>query len=104
MAHDGPGALEAALAWQPDLVLLDIGLPGLNGFEVAKQIRQEPLLNNTVLVALTGYGLEADRQRSREAGFNHHLVKPANFDDIEKILESFSEGGGRIETATPLTI
>ena len=104
MAHDGPSALEAALAWQPDLVLLDIGLPGLNGFEVAKQIRQAPLLNNTVLVALTGYGLEADRQRSREAGFDHHLVKPADFDDIEKILESISQDGGRVEAAAAPTI
>ena len=95
----------AALAWQPELVLLDIGLPGLNGFEVAKRIRPEPLLKKVVLVALTGYGLEADRQRSREAGFDHHLVKPTGFDAIEKILESVSQGGaGRIEPATTLTI
>ena len=105
MAHDGPSALEAALAWQPELVLLDIGLPGLNGFEVAKRIRPEPLLKKVVLVALTGYGLEVDRQRSREAGFDHHLVKPTGFDAIEKILESVSQGGaGRIEPATTLTI
>ena len=105
MAHDGPSALEAALCWQPELVLLDIGLPGLNGFEVAKRIRPEPLLKKVVLVALTGYGLEADRQRSREAGFDHHLVKPTGFDAIEKILESVSQGGaGRIEPATTLTI
>ena len=95
----------AALAWQPELVLLDIGLPGLNGFDVAKRIRPEPLLKKVVLVALTGYGLEADRQRSREAGFDHHLVKPTGFDAIEKILESVSQGGaGRIEPATTLTI
>ena len=92
IAHDGPSALEAALAWQPDVVLLDIGLPGLSGFEVARLIRQQPLLKNVVLVALTGYGLEADRQRSQEAGFDHHLVKPADFDEIEKILASVSPG------------
>ena len=104
MAHDGPGGLEAALAWQPDAVLLDIGLPGLNGYEVARLIRQQPLLKNVMLVALTGYGLEADRQRSREAGFDHHLVKPADFDEIEKILAELSQGGGPIEVATARTI
>ena len=104
MAHDGPGGLEAALAWQPDAVLLDIGLPGLNGYELARLIRHEPRLKNVVLVALTGYGLEADRQRSREAGFDHHLVKPADFDEIEKILESISQDGGRREAAAVPTI
>ncbi|MDP2817606.1 MAG: ATP-binding protein [Polaromonas sp.] len=92
MAHDGPDALEVALAWHPDLVLLDIGLPGLNGFQVAERIRQEPTLKNIVLVALTGYGLEADRQRSRETGFDHHLVKPADFEEVEKILEAVCQG------------
>ncbi len=104
MAHDGPGGLEAALAWQPDAVLLDIGLPALNGYELARLIRHEPRLKNVVLVALTGYGLEADRQRSREAGFDHHLVKPADFDEIEKILESISQDGGRREAAAAPTI
>ena len=108
MAHGGPSALEAALAWQPEVVLLDIGLPGLSGFEVARQMRQQPLLKNVVLVALTGYGLEADRQRSQEAGFDHHLVKPADFDEIEKILASVSTGlgqsGGGNAPLTPLTM
>ena len=104
MAHDGPSGLEAALAWQPDVVLLDIGLPGLNGFEVARQIRQQPLLKNVVLVALTGYGLEADRQRSRDAGFDHHLVKPADFDEIEKILASLDQGDGSSAPAAALTM
>ena len=87
-AHDGASALKAALAWRPEAVLLDIGLPGLNGFEVATQIRQDPALASMLLVALTGYGQEADMRRSREAGFDHHLVKPANFAEIEKILAS----------------
>lgn len=110
MAHDGLTALEAALAWQPDVVLLDIGLPGQNGFEVARQIRQQLLLENVVLVALTGYGLEADRQRSHEAGFDHHLVKPADFDEIEKILASvrpdpgLGQSGEGNAPLTPLTI
>ena len=69
-------------------MLLDIGLPGLDGFEVAKRIRLEASLKHIVLVALTGYGLEADRRRSQEAGFDHHLVKPADFAEVAKILAS----------------
>ena len=90
MAHDGPSALKAALEFRPDLALLDIGLPGLSGFEVAEQIRREPTLAPIVLVALTGYGLETDRQRSRDAGFDHHLVKPADYAEVQKILGSVS--------------
>jgi PAS domain S-box-containing protein len=89
-AHDGLQGLAAALEYRPDVVLLDIGLPGLNGYEVAKQIRQHPALKNVVLVAMTGYGQEADRQRSQEAGFDHHLVKPARFEQVQKILASVS--------------
>ena len=86
LVHEGLGAIAAAVAWGPNVVLLDIGLPGLNGFEVAKRIRLEAAHPAMLLVALTGYGQAADRQRSREAGFDHHLVKPADFDEIEKIL------------------
>jgi CheY-like chemotaxis protein len=85
-AHDGPTALEAALDYRPDVVLLDIGLPGLNGFEVAKRIRQQPTLKSIVLVAMTGYGQDSDHQRSREAGFDHHLIKPADFGKLQEIL------------------
>ncbi|MGC1275581.1 MAG: PAS domain S-box protein [Planctomycetaceae bacterium] len=85
-AHDGPAALEAALDYRPDVVLLDIGLPGLDGFEVARRIRQEPTLKNVVLIAMTGYGLESDRQHSQEAGFDHHLVKPADFAELQKLF------------------
>ena len=91
MAYDGPTALAAAIDYQPDMVLLDIGLPDLDGYEVAKRIRQEPELKNIVLVAMTGYGRETDRQRSQEAGFDHHLVKPADFGKLQKILASVSE-------------
>ena len=86
LAYDGPSAVEAATDMCPDVVLLDIGLPGLTGYEVAERIRQQPLLDGTMLVALTGYGQAADRQRSKEAGFDHHLVKPAEFSEVEKIL------------------
>ena len=91
MCYDGPGALAEAVAWQPDVVLLDIGLPGLSGHEVARRIRQHPTLAAMVLVALTGYGQEADRQFSREAGFDHHLTKPVDFGEVEKILTAVAE-------------
>jgi pyrimidine deaminase RibD-like protein/CheY-like chemotaxis protein len=90
-AYDGSAVLEAALDYRPNLVLLDIGLPGLNGFEVAKQLRQQPTLKNIVLVAMTGYGQESDRRRSQEAGFDHHLVKPGDFGKVLQILATVSE-------------
>jgi PAS domain S-box-containing protein len=90
-AHDGPTAVQAALDYRPDVVFLDIGLPGLNGYEVAKQIRQHPVLKGVVLVALTGYGQDSDRQTSLQAGFNHHLVKPARLAEMLKILATVSE-------------
>ncbi len=85
-ASDGPSALAAALDYRPDVVLSDIGLPGMSGLEVAKQIRQQPSLQGIVLVAMTGYGEEADRQRSFEAGFDHHLVKPADIRVLQEVL------------------
>jgi CheY-like chemotaxis protein len=89
-AFDGPMAVQAALEYLPDVVLLDIGLPELNGYEVASRLRLEPTLANTVLVALTGYGQAADRQKALQAGFHHHLVKPADFGKLERILASAS--------------
>jgi PAS domain S-box-containing protein len=90
-AYDGSAVLEAALDYRPNVVLLDIGLPGLNGFEVAKRLRQQPALQNAVLVAITGYGRESDRQRSQEAGFDHHLVKPGDFGKVLQILATVAE-------------
>ena len=90
-AHDGPTAVKIAQEYVPDVVLLDIGLPGLNGYEVARQIRKQPSLRNVVLVALTGYGQESDKQASTEAGFNHHLIKPARIAEIRQILETVAE-------------
>lgn len=90
-AHDGPTAVQVALDYRPDLMLLDIGLPGLNGYEVAKRIRQQPDFKNVVLVALTGYGQDSDRQTSLQAGFNHHLVKPARIAQLQHILATVSE-------------
>ncbi len=85
-AHDGPSGVQAAINYLPDVALLDIGLPGLNGYDVAKRIRQEPALENITLIALTGYGQETDRQNSDQVGFNHHLVKPADFTKLQQIL------------------
>lgn len=86
--YDGPTALEAALCFRPQAILLDIGLPGMNGYMVAEQLRQQPLLKNVVVIALTGYGQDVDRHRSREAGFDHHLVKPADFASLQEILST----------------
>jgi PAS domain S-box-containing protein len=91
MAYDGLSAVMAALDFRPNLVLLDIGLPGIDGYEVAKRLRQQPMLQNVMLVAMTGYGQESDRQRSHEVGFDHHLVKPANFDKLQHILATVSQ-------------
>jgi CheY-like chemotaxis protein len=92
-------AVETAIAYRPNVVLLDIGLPGLNGYEVARRLRQHPNLKNTVLIALTGYGQDTDRQASKQAGFDHHLVKPARFDQLNKILATVQE---RLRTSAHL--
>jgi CheY-like chemotaxis protein len=85
-AYDGLTAVQVAFDYKPDVVLLDIGLPFLNGYEVAKRIRREPTLQNAVLIALTGYGQETDQQTALQAGFNHHMVKPARLEQLQKIL------------------
>jgi PAS domain S-box-containing protein len=77
-AHDGLAALEAAEQFRPDFILLDIGLPKLNGYEACRRIRAQPWSRGMVIVALTGWGQEEDRRRSHEAGFDHHLVKPVD--------------------------
>ena len=97
-AHDGLAALEAARDYRPSVMVLDIGLPGLNGYEVAKRIRQDPILKHIVLVALTGYGQELDRETSLEAGFDHHLVKPARFAQLQQILATASVSGMALAT------
>jgi len=89
--HDGSSALIAAQEFRPNVVLLDIGLPGIDGYEVAKQLREQAIFKDVVLVAMTGYGQDSDRQRSKAAGFDHHLVKPPDFNKLEQILETVSE-------------
>jgi signal transduction histidine kinase/CheY-like chemotaxis protein/pimeloyl-ACP methyl ester carboxylesterase len=91
VAHTGPTGLAAALDFRPDVMLLDIGLPELDGWNVAERIRQQPALHDIVLVAMTGYGQNSDRQRSERAGFDHHLVKPVAFGTLRQILAAVSE-------------
>lgn len=88
-AHDGLEAVEAAARIKPDAVLLDIGLPKLNGYEVARKIREQPWGKDMVLIALTGWGQEEDRQKSNDAGFNGHLVKPVELAAVTKLLTEF---------------
>jgi len=89
-AHDGLSAYAAADTHRPDVVLLDIGLPGMDGYEVCRRIREQPWGRTLILVALTGWGQEADRSRTRAAGFDAHLVKPVEYADLIELLGSVS--------------
>jgi CheY-like chemotaxis protein len=77
-AHDGRTGLDAARRYQPEVVVCDIGLPGLDGYEVARRLRQMPDLRSPLLIAVSGYGEAADREKARTAGFSHHVTKPAD--------------------------
>jgi CheY-like chemotaxis protein len=87
-AFNGAEALELARTSRPEIVLLDIGMPGMSGYDVAKQLRSNPEFTGVVITALTGYGQAEDRRRSREAGFDHHLTKPPDPDALAALLES----------------
>jgi PAS domain S-box-containing protein len=86
VAYNGESALQAVREYRPDVILLDLGMPRMNGYEVAKQLRQLPGQEELVLIALTGWGQEVDRQRTREAGFDSHLVKPVDLQTLIKAL------------------
>jgi signal transduction histidine kinase/CheY-like chemotaxis protein len=86
LAHDGLDALEVATRFEPDVALLDIGLPVMDGFELARQIRSNPALASTRLIAVTGYGQEHDRQRTHAAGFDAHLVKPVDIQQVSDLI------------------
>ena len=85
-AVDGPTAFRAVEEWCPDVALLDIGLPGMSGHEVARRLKENPRLRNTALVALTGWGQEKDRLLSADSGIDHHLTKPIDPDQLERVL------------------
>jgi len=86
IAYDGSSALREAPAFLPDVILLDIGLPGFDGYEVARRVRSDPRLDRALLIAMTGYGQDRDRLRSQEAGFSHHLVKPVDPTALRELL------------------
>jgi signal transduction histidine kinase/CheY-like chemotaxis protein len=88
IANDGATALASIESYRPDVVLLDIGMPGMDGFEVARRIRQRTEFDNIVLIALTGWGQTEDRNRTHAAGFNHHLVKPADITVLQSLLRT----------------
>jgi CheY-like chemotaxis protein len=92
-AHDGPEALQAAERYRPDLVFLDIGLPGMTGYEVARRMRADSRLAETKLVALTGWGTAEDKRKSAEAGFDVHLTKPVDASAVEKVLDTIWKAG-----------
>ena len=97
-ACDASEAIAAALRWHPEFVLLDLGLPNIDGYQVAARIRQEASCQGTVLIAVTGYGRPEDRQRSREAGITYHLLKPVDPGALLALLsptEPAGSGDGR---------
>jgi CheY-like chemotaxis protein len=87
VAADAPGALEIAARWKPQIIVLDLGLPEVDGWELARQLRQIDGLSTVRIVALTGYGSERDRERSREAGIDQHLLKPI---EISQLVQAFA--------------
>jgi CheY-like chemotaxis protein len=92
IAHDGQDGLEKAIEFRPELVLLDIGMPGLDGYEVCRRLRQHSATEKATLIALSGWGLEEDRQRALQEGFDHHLIKPVEFDTLVNLLAKLEIG------------
>ena len=99
MAHDGVEAIEAAEKYRPEVMLLDIGLPKLDGYEVCRRVREQPWGKDIMVIALTGWGQEDDRRKSEEAGFNGHLVKPVDYDKLLDLLGSLSESDVKEKSA-----
>jgi len=100
VAYDGPAGLKIAAKFSPEVALVDIGLPVMDGFEVARALRESPQTAGVALVAITGYGQESDRVRTREAGFEEHLVKPI---DIKQLTEWLARPTGRSAAAARST-
>jgi len=92
VAYDGTAAIDVARLFHPALIFLDLGMPGMDGYEVLRRVRKTRGLENTVIAALTGWGLEEDRRRTADAGFDHHLVKPPHAKALEDLLASLEQG------------
>jgi CheY-like chemotaxis protein len=90
VAHAGQAALKIASEAQPDVILLDIGMPGMNGYEVARQLRGQSAFADTLLIAVTGYGRASDVKQTQSAGFDHHLVKPIDYEKLQSLLAARS--------------
>ena len=88
VVYDGEAAVRAAAAAPPDVIIMDLGLPGMNGYEAATKIRQQNSGKRPLIVALTGWGQQSDRQRSAAVGIDHHLVKPLDLAELRRILAS----------------
>jgi CheY-like chemotaxis protein len=93
--HDAPAALDVVHVFEPDVALLDIGLPGMNGYELAQRLRQDAALASLVLVAQTGWGQPADRARALRAGFDAHLTKPVDWAALQRVLANTTAGRPR---------
>ena len=93
VAHDGAAGVAAAAEFRPGVILLDLGMPKLNGYEAARRVRSEPWGAAVVLVAVTGWGAAEDRRKTRDAGFDHHLVKPVDPAALLKLLSSLGSPG-----------
>jgi CheY-like chemotaxis protein len=95
LAATGTAGVEVARQWHPEVILCDLGLPGMDGFAVAQAVRADPGLRATRLVAVSGYGQDEDRQRCQEVGFDAHLTKPIEFADLERLLAQPPGGNGK---------
>jgi signal transduction histidine kinase len=104
VANSGQAALDVAAERKPDAILLDIGMPGMNGYEVARRLRQQPAFAETLLIAITGYGRASDLEQTQAAGFDHHLVKPIDYDKLQALLASRSKALGRKGLAASATV
>jgi two-component system, sensor histidine kinase len=90
-AYDGREVATIVADFKPQVVLLDIGLPGIDGYELARRLRASPQYSGAALIAVSGYGQQADRTRAQEAGFDHHLVKPVDPDKLAKLIEDLAQ-------------
>ena len=94
LAANGPQAIDLVRDYKPDVVMLDIGLPGMSGYDLCQHLRKEPHLANAVFIAQTGWGDSEHRRLTHEAGFHHHMVKPVYAETLQALLESIMQGNG----------